>query len=119
MSGSRTGAPHGQKHAPARRIAVPRHTDHRCSGSFRPSRQIAELKEQARAAEAKHSALVERLASQARDGDELRAEVVALRRVAAEVRSARDEHAMALEMLGEKQEELDAALAKLESSGGA
>ena len=53
-------------------------------------------------------ALLERLALHNKEADEMHAELGALRRVAAEVRTARNEHAVALELLGEKQEELDA-----------
>ena len=63
----------------------------------------------------RHQSLVERLATHAREGEEMRDELVHLRRTAAEVRTARDEHAMALEMLGEKQEELDAKQEELDA----
>ena len=38
-----------------------------------------------------------------------------LRRVASEVRTARNEHAVALELLGEKQEELEAKQEELDA----
>ena len=46
---------------------------------------------------------------------QLAAELAALRRVAAEVRTARSEHAIALELLGEKQEELEATQEELDA----
>ena len=77
--------------------------------------RLAELQELARQAEVRHHALVEQLAAQATEADEMRAELVRLRRTAAELRTARDEHSMALEMLGEKQEELDAKQEELDA----
>lgn len=70
--------------------------------------QLQEMREQLRTSEARQQALLERLALHKKEADEMHAELGALRRVAAEVRTARNEHAVALELLGEKQEELDA-----------
>ena len=77
--------------------------------------QISEMREIGRASEARQQALLERLALQTRDLDEAQAELGALRRVAAEVRIARNEHAVALELLGEKQEELEAKQEELDA----
>ena len=77
--------------------------------------QISEMREIGRASEARQQALLERLALQTRDLDEAQAELGALRRVAAEVRTARNEHAVALELLGEKQEELEAKQEELDA----
>ena len=52
--------------------------------------------------------MLDQLAELSRERDLLAAEAAPLRRVAAEHRAMRDEHAAALELLGEKEEELEA-----------
>ena len=75
--------------------------------------EMVALRKQLERAERQQRLLVDQLTGERRANAEATAELVALRGMAGEYHVMRAEHAAALEMLGEKEEELDAARASI------
>ena len=92
---------HGAKREAARRELA-------AAAARQQEGELAAVRQQAATLERKHRALLDQLAELSRERDVLAAEAAPLRRLAAEHRAMRDEHAAALELLGEKEEELEA-----------
>uniref|UniRef100_A0A7S4BBZ3 TATA element modulatory factor 1 TATA binding domain-containing protein n=1 Tax=Chrysotila carterae TaxID=13221 RepID=A0A7S4BBZ3_CHRCT len=70
--------------------------------------ELAELRQQVRAMERRHSQLISQLATLHAEREQLQAENGSLRAMASEFSAMREQHAIALEMLGEKEEQLEA-----------
>ena len=78
--------------------------------------ELAAARKQLARTERKQQALLEQLAAERQGHAAAAAEAATLRRFADEYATMREQHAAALEMLGEKEEELEAARAALGSS---